>query len=146
MESTAFHEAGHAWAYRLHNMPLRYISVRPRRTDRIGVCQPWKPRRINIGVQAFIASAGPVAQAHHEMRCDPDAANYEFDDYVTGAFLSGGDDDYERSHGMLDDRESVDLIRSEMEREWRRIERLAERLLSSGTVSGREAFEVLNRG
>jgi hypothetical protein len=44
---TAFHEAGHAWAYWRARKPLRYITIRPRAAGGQpghGICRPWKPR------------------------------------------------------------------------------------------------------
>ena len=146
-ELTAIHEAGHAWAYRRAGLPLRYVSLRPRRPGMVGICQPWGPRWINVGVKAVIASAGPIAQAHYSMTCDPESAlewnGVEWADCLMGAIWSGGDDDYEVSLGMLDDAELVALLRHQIVDDWHDIERLAERLLTEGTISGRDAFELL---
>lgn len=144
MRVTAIHEAGHAWAYHRHDKPLRYITIRPIGQGVAGICRPWKPRRMNAGVAAFIASAGPIAEALHLRATDAD--HFEWEDLLTAAVLTGGHDDYEASLGYLDSADVVGLIRSEIESEWSAIEDLADRLMSVGTVSGREAFEVLSRG
>jgi hypothetical protein len=86
---TAYHEAGYAWAYRLHHKPLRYVTVRPREAGLTGTCRPWKPRRLDIGVNAFIASARPIAEAMFSQGTSEDEW-IEWDDHLVGAVLAGG--------------------------------------------------------
>jgi hypothetical protein len=139
--TAAVHEAGHAWAYRVCRLPLRYVTMRPRDPRLSGICRVWKPRRIDIGVNAFVASAGPIAEAIFDQDTTPDD-DYEWQDHLAGAVLAGGHDDLSLSMGMLDSPGSVDAIRRMLQQEWVGIEALASRLVADGTV-GRDAFELL---
>jgi hypothetical protein len=72
---TAFHEAGHDWAYFQVRKPLCYITIRPRAAGGQpghGICRTWKPRRMDVGLVAWISAAGPVAEAIWWQREDPD--------------------------------------------------------------------------
>jgi hypothetical protein len=151
---TAYHEAGHVWAYHLHHKPLRYVTVRPRQSGLTGICRPWKPRRIDIGVFAWIASAGPIAEAMSIQAGSADPSSdfydegadfYDWDDYLMGAVLTGGHDDLSLSFGMLDSPSSVDYIREQLTGAWVGISALAKQLVSDQTVSGRDAWELLQR-
>jgi hypothetical protein len=89
---TAFHEAGHAWAYMRAHKPLRYITIRPRAgagRPGHGVCRTWKPRRIDVGQGAWISAAGPVAEAIWVQQEYPgdDLDDLTFDDHLLGAVL-----------------------------------------------------------
>lgn len=139
---TAWHEAGHAWAYARCGMPLRYLTIRPRNPGLTGVCRPWKPRRTDIGATSFIAAAGPIAEAVHDQAANTDPW-LEWDDYLSGAVLAGGHDDLTQSFGLLDSPEAIERIRGQVEADWPGITRLAEQLLSTRTVSGRAAWELL---
>ena len=138
-EATAIHEAGHAWAYHREGKPLRYVTIRPREAGVTGVCRPWKPRRLDVVKAAWIASAGPVAEAMWFHRRDLDD-EFEWEDHLNGAVLAGGHDDLSQSMGMLDSPDVVTMLRGWLESDWPRIERLADRLCDAGTVSGRDAF------
>jgi hypothetical protein len=72
---TAFHEAGHDWAYFQVRKPLCYITIRPRAAGGQpghGICRTWKARRMDVGLVAWISAAGPVAEAIWWQREDPD--------------------------------------------------------------------------
>lgn len=147
MEFTAIHEAGHAWAYHRANKPLRYVTIHPREPGVSGACRPWKPRRIDIVLFAQIAAAGPIAEAMWAMNHDVDnVGNWEFDDYLTGAVLSGGCDDLQHALGMLDSSDVVEFLRAQIETDWLKVERVANQLMEAGTVSGRDAFKEFSRG
>lgn len=141
---TAFHEAGHAWAYHRHGLLVDEVLITPGSTDHRGVCNP-PIRPIDITVRAWVAAAGPIAQAIHswntdENRCDLD----DWDDYLTGAVWSGGDDDLQRAMGFLDQPEITAFIRSTMESEWDAITRLATALLNTGRIPGSDVSKILN--
>ena len=141
---TAVHEAGHAWAYRLNQKPLRYVTVKPRRPEMSGLCQPWRPRRIKTSDYAWIASAGPIAEAIHCQQTDvQNIDGLEWDDYLLGAVLAGGHEDLRRSLGMLDNPASVAVIADMLREDWPGITALAERLMDPRTVTGVEAFHLL---
>ena len=144
MEHVAFHEVGHAWAYMLARKPLRYVTIRPRSPGLTGLCQPWKPRRIDDWQSALIASTGPIAEAMWIMDNGGEEDAYlEWDDYLTGAVLAGGHDDLKASLGMLDSADTVKAIREELRSSWAAISQAAELLLAQRTVSGREIFDAL---
>lgn len=136
----AFHEAGHAWAYWRANLPVRYATIRAAGGG--GIVRPRAPRKIDIGTQAFTAAAGPIAEALHLMRAEPDADLYEWGDFVAGAVLDGGHSDLEIAGDLIDD----ESLRDEIDSDWRRVALLAERLVSLGTVSGAVAFDLLSSG
>jgi len=146
--ATAFHEAGHAWGYFVSHKPLRYITIRARRGGGMpgnGSCQPWKPRRIDIGVAAWIAAAGPMAEAIWLQQSDTqdELDDIIFDDYLVGALFAGGREDLERSRGLLDSNTSVEFMREALLGDWSKITALAEGLVAERTLSGAKAFELL---
>lgn len=141
---TAVHEAGHAWAYHQNELPLRYVTIRPRIAGHLGACRTWRPRPINAGAMAFIASAGPIAQAVHALDTDCADEFLEWDDYVDGAVLMGGEHDLEQSLGMLGDPRTTTMIRDRLRSDWSGVQALAATLLHAGTVSGRVAFALLS--
>ena len=141
IEATAFHEAGHAWAYRLRELPLRYVTTRPR-DGSLGICRPWKPRRIDPYDAMFTASAGPVAQAIWSQQMYPDDG-YDWHDYLVGAVLCGGHDDLSKANGMLDSPSVMEWMRGEQQRHWPAISALAQALIERHTLSGRDAFSIL---
>src|SRR5215217_4794321 len=121
----AMHESGHAWAFYMHRLPLRYITVRPRTPGVTGVCRPWKPPLIGIGIGASIARAGPIAEAMCDQDTAPEGDDWlEWRDYLVGAVLAGsaarsspatqplanGQDDLSLSIGMLDNLKIVEMI------------------------------------
>jgi len=148
--SVAIHEAGHVWAHRFHEVTLRYVTIQPRSRrngKRIhGACRPWKPRRIDPYVQAFIAGAGPIAEAIclHKRRRHISGEDSDFYDYLATALLDGGAGDLEMAHGLLSGSPGiVEGIRQDLQRDWSGIEVLAGRLVAEGTVSGRDALRRL---
>lgn len=142
---TAYHEAGHAWAYWQARKPLRYVTIRPKAgggRPGHGRCQVWKPRRTNIVQNAWIAAAGPVAEAIWSQSNDPDD-DITFADHLTGVFLLTGTAGVADSLGMLDSAPFVEVLRSGLLSDWVGITALAERLVAEKTVSGHMAFELL---
>jgi hypothetical protein len=142
---TAVHEAGHAWAYRDLGKPLRYVTIRPRTPGAVGLCKPWKPRRLTGWLMPLIAAAGPIAEAMHRWAKRPDD-DLEWDDYLSDAVFDGGRDDLSRSLGLLDNEDFVSTMRASLDRDWPAIERLARVLVAKGTVSGATAFATLAIG
>ena len=87
LERTAWHEAGHAVAYVVHGQPFLYVTVRPT-VDAVGRVVV-EPSRVDPGVMATIAYAGPIAQGVAEYRHHGDG-EFDIEDVITGAFLAGG--------------------------------------------------------
>jgi hypothetical protein len=65
---------------------------------------------------------------------------------VVGALLAGGREDYENSHALLDSEGGVEILREQMLSDWVGISVLADRLVSDATVSGRDAWQLLDAG
>jgi hypothetical protein len=144
----AIHEAGHVWAYsQPRALPIRYVTIRPRTGGAGAGSVQVHPRRIDPWRKAWIASAGPVAEAiWSQMSGDPDDGT-EWGDHLCGAVLSGGQDDLRNAtfggYSMLDDTQATQAIRDGLRRAWAGIMRLAEQLAEHGTVLGPAAFELL---
>lgn len=138
--STCHHEAGHAWVYWLHRLPLRYVTVRPRGAGLVGICRPWKPRPINAATAAMIAAAGPIAQAIYDQGADPDAEMYEWGDFMFAAYIGGGHGDFEGSMGLLD--RNTEGLREWVLVGWPGILAVADALAARGTVPGSEVFAM----
>jgi hypothetical protein len=60
-----------------------------------------------------------------------------------GAVLAGGREDLDRSSGMLDNSQIVEFIRQGLSEDWTKVQALSRRLAHEGTVSGRDAWEML---
>lgn len=139
---TAFHEAGHAWAYHRSSMPLRYITIRPRTPGVVGLTKPWKPRRGHD--QERIAAAGPLAQAIHAQSIDDCAYPIDWEDQLFGAILFGGESVALVAGLYLEAPVLVNLERANLLADWDRIAALAHALVERRTVSGLEAFRLLS--
>lgn len=143
--STAHHEAGHAWAYYRHGLPLRYATIRPRTRGHLGHCIPWKPRRIGPMESAFIAAAGPMAQAVWDEQAEPEPDEFiDWRDYVMGAVLTGGHDDLAQACGLLDGG-AAEWVRGEVLADWVAISQVAAALVIGGTVHGADLRRMLAR-
>lgn len=144
---TAFHEAGHLWAYNHYGLAVRYATIRPRQ-GLLGRVAVW-PRRVGIAQKMVIASAGPVAEAmytvaeaRHTFQYEDDDADLEWSDHLDVALVNNGID-LAASRGMLDSPETTTHIRGLLQQDWARITRVAERLLREGTISGRDSVALL---
>lgn len=91
----------------------------------------------------IIASAGPVAQAIWSQQTDPDD-DYDWQDHLVGAVLYGGHDDLGKARGMLDSLSVMEWMRGEQLRHWPAISALAQALIERRTLSGRDAFSMLD--
>lgn len=153
---TAFHEAGHVWAYRRHRKPIRYVTIRGR--GRHGGVVTWR-RQLDPTVQSCISVAGPVAQGlrdaerrrpgGHWLDDESDPDWLELGDYLVAAMLEARDGDWQRvkDFGPLSTHywDRPEIVRDQLISEWPSISRLAAALLASGTLSGRAAFDVLDQ-
>ena len=63
--ASAYHEARHAIAYWAYGLRFRYVTIRGRQNDNVGL---WQLRRIRPNESTFVASAGPIAELHHTSR------------------------------------------------------------------------------
>lgn len=152
---TAIHEAGHAWAYAKWNLPLRYVTVRPRTPNIAGQCMLWGPRRISKTQSEEIAAAGPIAETRHTLLSEGADEVYDFGDYLEVIMMMGGLHDGPRAENLLYARTvdeegfivedpAFDLY-EEIINDWAGIERVATRLVSEGTIRGRDVFEQFHQ-
>lgn len=152
---TAIHEAGHAWAYAKWNLPLRYVTVRPRTPGIAGQCMLWGPRRISTAQSEEIAAAGPIAETRHALLTEEADEVYDFEDYLEAIMLWGGRHDEPKAENLLYARTldefgfivqnpAFDLY-EEIINDWTRIQRVATMLIREGTLQGREVFEEFRR-
>ncbi|TIC84115.1 hypothetical protein [Nocardioides sp. GY 10127] len=139
--TVAVHEIGHAWAYTSAGLRLRYATIRPRDARLTGVCRPWKPREVAWDTYAWIGAAGPIAEAVYTFNSEPD--EFDFEDHLTAAVLTGGCDDYEVAGHMLDAADVIEALRDQLTQSWSAILSTAERLLEVGTLTGVELWTGL---
>jgi len=138
----AFHEAGHALGYVLHDRPIISVSI-----DGENGLTAVPPTLIHRNVGAYIAALGPIAEAVQTLSLDEDVCTdddtIEFGLHLTVAICSGGHADYADSLNRLDEPSWVASLREEVVDHWDGVTRLALALVERGTVPGAEAVELL---
>jgi|GEM_PF-2416319 hypothetical protein len=140
---TAIHEAGHAWAYCQQRRSIRYLTIRPRGLGVVGRTAV-RAKLVPDFDAGYSAIAGPIAQAVWSMGHPEDEWGLDWDDYFTGALLSGGHDDMERIPiWMLDNSEYVGHLRDAIEQQWPRLVTLAEHLVEIRTMDGSSVRSIL---
>ena len=143
-QSTAYHEAGHAWSCWTEEVELRLVTIRTGETDVVGKCYPSDLKTVDIGKMVPIAAAGPITEAIYTASIDDEAI---FDDHLFTAFLNGGGisgPDYRRSLGFMDSREYVCVLVAEIRACWGHIEALASTLTDRCRFSGDGVLEVFD--
>jgi ATP-dependent Zn protease len=145
-ETTAYHEAGHAVVALALGRPVQRVSVLPDRV-RLGHCEVkkgrFKPSEDWLEREILIALGGIAAEARFS------------GDYSWG----GAARDYRYVHGLAVQRagerqaarlEQRLLAKAEHllahESNWRAVELIAAELLRRGTISGRAAQHLFDRG
>ena len=139
-ELTAYHEAGHVYGYIGQRRELLAVSIVG--TDAHRGMTSVVPARVFIHDMAIVAALGPVAQAIYAQQLESDL-ECMFDDFLTAAVLDGGDGDYEKSLGLLDNYAFVHALREDLVHNWNGIELLAQALLERDVVPGPEALALL---
>jgi hypothetical protein len=143
----AHHEAGHVWAYHQQGLSIRYVTLRPRGPLLAGrVAVGERPIR---GVQsAQIAMAGPTAESIYASLADTgDYVGLPPDDVLDIALntgCGGPDGDASRISAWMMDPQVLEATRRGMMQDWAAIEDLATQLARSRTLSGRQAFRILD--
>jgi ATP-dependent Zn protease len=139
-EATAYHEAGHAVAALALDRPVVKVSIRADR-DRLGICffgkAIFRPSVDWLEREVLIALAGMAAEARRTGEYDREAAGRDLR-YARGLSLqrAGNDRQAERlEKRMLSKAEHL----LERGANWRAVERIAQALLQSGEISGRQA-------
>jgi hypothetical protein len=139
-EATAYHEAGHAVAALALDRPVVKVSIRPDR-DRLGICffgkAVFRPSEDWLEREVLIALAGLAAEARHTGVYEREAAGRDLR-YARGLSLrrAGNDRQAERLERRLLGKAEHLLDRGA---NWRAVVRIAEALLASGEISGRQA-------
>ncbi|MEV6905984.1 hypothetical protein [Amycolatopsis sp. NPDC051071] len=144
---TAWHEAGHTVLYPLQGRSLRYVTLRPRTAGRAGFTAV-RSRRVDLGTQAVVAHAGPLAQTRYVLEATS-AADRLYDgvpdeDVRLDAYLLGGHDDLalivqaRQAYGFSDRRPDLwaEIVQDLVDRHWTDIGRIAEALLEHRTLPG----------
>lgn len=145
---TAWHEAGHVTAYLSKGLPVRYATLRPRGGDAVGRTLPAGPRMLPYWDIAVISLAGPVAQGMYEFRTRAEDDGLTEDDYIFGAYLTGGSCDAQRA-AVAPQQAGPDggdlwewTSRRTLEPHWPVVTAIAEALQKHMTVSGRALREL----
>jgi ATP-dependent Zn protease len=138
--ATAYHEAGHAVAALALDRPVVKVSIRPDR-DRLGICffgkAVFRPSEDWLEREVLIALAGLAAEAKRTGEYQREAAGRDLR-YARGLSLqrAGSQRQAERLERRLLSKAEHLLDRRA---NWRAVERIAEALLQSGEISGRQA-------
>ncbi|MEU3622538.1 hypothetical protein BS329_03700 [Amycolatopsis coloradensis] len=142
---TAWHEAGHAIVY-LQGRSLRYVTLRPRAAGRAGFTAV-RPRCVDLGTQAVVAHAGPLAQARHVLEATSAAERLHegvtAEDVRLGAYLHSGHDDLaliahtRQAYGFSGRQPEprAEVAQDLVDRHWTDICRIATRLLKHRTLT-----------
>ncbi|WP_448072327.1 hypothetical protein [Georgenia yuyongxinii] len=144
MMETAIHEAGHAWAYVRQRRSIRYLTLRPR-PPALGRTVVQR-KVVDMYALSFSAAAGPVAEALWCQRAADDDPwqDLGWEDYLAGAFLAGGHDDQQAIlPELLDSASWIEILRDELDADWRRVVDLGELLTERGRLDGGEAARIL---
>jgi hypothetical protein len=155
LRTHAFHEAGHIVAHWLIRHPLILATIEPGEEDRwAGIAGRVSPAPVYITPwdQSFTLMAGPVAQAMLDLRDQkledlPPGHKLNFDDFVAGAFLSGGGSDLQGDGQTMDFASNNDLLEAvqlRLETHWPGVEAVASALILLGTLTGTEAYKLLD--
>lgn len=138
--ATAYHEAGHAVAALALDRPVVKVSIRPDR-DRLGICffgkAVFRPSEDWLEREVLIALAGLAAEARHTGTYDHEAAGRDLR-YARGLSLqrAGSERQAERLEKRLLSKAEHLLDQGA---NWAAVERIAQALLESGEISGRQA-------
>jgi ATP-dependent Zn protease len=143
---TAYHEAGHAVVALAVGRPVHRVSVLPNR-ELLGKCEFRKgvvrPSADWVEEELLITLAGPAAEARHTGRFCPGGAARDLRYARKLAVQRAGDRGAERlERRMLAKVENL-LADDGL---WRAVELIAAELVRCGTISGRAARHLYDRG
>ncbi|MCQ9162996.1 hypothetical protein [Arthrobacter sp. STN4] len=149
---TAIHEAGHTVAYYKLGREVISVSIQSAEEHR-GLTLPV-PAMIDDIDRAQVLVAGPVAQAMATLAAaEPDEWGTDeqeiWADHAAGALMSGGQGDIEDFPVSFTDRGAAfdmwaDVVRLQLTALWTPLIALAEALVARETLTGAEAFAVLD--
>lgn len=155
--TTAFHEAGHVVACWLVRQPLELVTVAPDTDFTIkgakvhgfvrrekGPMTPWD--------ESFTSVAGPIAQALLSSKEPAELEEWEealtWDDHLMGTYLTGAEQDFQCDKFYMDFDSQPALMaatRDRIDRHWNGICVIAYALIQHGTLTGAEAYALLDR-
>ena len=144
--ATAYHEAGHAVVALILDRPVHRVSVLPNR-DRLGQCEfgksRFRPSEDWVETELLISLAGMAAEARHTGTYDLVAAGQDLR-YVRRLALQRTS---ERALERFEKRmlSKVEHILAD-DGHWRAVELIAAELVKLGTISGRAARHLFDRG
>jgi ATP-dependent Zn protease len=144
--ATAYHESGHAVAALALGRPVHHVSILPDR-ERLGKCEfgksAFRPSEDWLEREILISLAGLAAEARHTGVYSWDGAARDRRYVRSLAVQRAG----ERQAARLERRL---LAKAEhllfQEGNWRAVELIAAELLSRGSISGRAARHLFERG
>jgi hypothetical protein len=154
---TAFHEAGHVVAYWLVRQPLEIVTVVPSSRATVhgakthgfvrrmqGPMTPWD--------ESFTSVAGPIAQALLSSKEPAELEDWEetltWEDHLMGTYLNGAAEDLRCDKFFMDfdsDPALMEAARDRIDRHWNGVVVVAYALIKHGTLTGTEAYELLDR-
>jgi ATP-dependent Zn protease len=145
-EATAYHEAGHAVVALALGRPIHRVSVLPD-GQFLGLCQfgkgVFRPSEDWLEREILIALGGIAAEARHTGDYAWDAADRDHRYVRHLAVQRSGERQAERLERRLLSKAEHLLAR---EGHWRAVELIAAELLRRGTISGRAARHLFDRG
>lgn len=145
-EATAYHEAGHAVVALALGRPVQRVSVLPKR-EHLGRCEfgrgVFRPSKDWLEREILISLGGVAAEARHTGRYAWDGAARDSEYVRRLAVQRAGERQAERLERRLLAKAEYLLARPE---HWRAVELIAVELLRYGTISGRAARHLFDRG
>jgi hypothetical protein len=144
--ATAYHEAGHAVMALVLGRPVQRVSIEPNQV-RLGHCElkqgAFRRSEDVLETQILILLAGPAAEARHAGDYCWDAAAQDLRDVrsMTSSRSSNPRRVERRERRLLDKAEHI-LDRPGV---WLAVEKIAEELLRSTTISGRAARHLYDQ-
>jgi ATP-dependent Zn protease len=144
--ATAYHEAGHAVMALVLGRPVQRVSIEPNER-RLGHCElkqgRFQPSEDALETSILILFAGPVAEARHTGEYCWDAGGQDLRDIR--AMTRTRSTDLRRIERW--ERRLLDKAEHLLDRDgaWLAVERIAEELLRSTTISGRAARHLFEQ-
>lgn len=155
--TTAFHEAGHVVAYWLVRQPLEFVTVAPETGVTVngsevhglvrrmqGSMTPWD--------ESFAAVAGPIAQALLSSKEPAELEEWEeplvWGDHLMNTYIFGAKSDLQADKFFMDFDGTPALMaaaRDRIDRHWNGVCVIAYALIQHGTLTGAEAYALLDR-
>ena len=145
-EATAYHEAGHAVVAMALGRPVQRVSVLPRQ-EFLGVCHfgkgVFRPSKDWLEQEVLMSLAGMVAEARRTGEYDRAAAGRDLMYVRRLAVQRAGERQADRLERRLVAK--VENLLAD-EGHWRAVELIVAELMRCGSISGRAAQHLFDRG